>query len=193
MWTAIEALAVAGNLAYTVLLMLEKRVGWLFGMVGSALGMALFWHQQVYAQVVLNLVYMVMGAYGWWAWGRSGKEDPPIVRWRWTAHGVLALVGALGALVLAQLAGLVPGAQHVWLDATVTAFSLLATWMLARKVLESWAWWIVTDSGAIALYLLLGLDLYAGLYVVYVGLSITALVRWGCAYRRQKHPAPVRS
>ncbi len=183
-WTLIEALAVVGNLAYTVLLMLEKRVGWLFGMVGSALGTALFWHQHVYAQVVLNVVYVAMGAYGWWAWGRNGGAEPPIVRWRWTAHVRVLLVGVVCALVLTQLAGLLPDARHIELDASVTAFSLLATWMLARKVLESWAWWIVTDAGAIVLYLLLGLHFYAGLYMVYVGLSVIALVRWSRAYRR---------
>ncbi|MDX9750195.1 MAG: nicotinamide riboside transporter PnuC [Flavobacteriales bacterium] len=183
-WIAIEALAVAGNLAYTVLLMLEKRVGWLFGMAGSALGMALFWHQHVYAQVVLNLVYVVMGAYGWWAWGRNGGAEPPIVRWKWPAHIAVLAGGAAAAVVLALLAGLLPDARHVGLDASVTAFSLLATWMLARKVLESWAWWIVTDAGAIVLYLLMGLHLYAGLYMVYVGLSVIALVRWSRSYAR---------
>lgn len=183
-WTLIEALAVAGNLAYTVLLMLEKRVGWLFGMAGSALGTALFWHQHVYAQAVLNVVYVLMGAYGWWAWGRNGQKDPPIVRWKRSAHLLLLLGGTVGALVLAQLAALLPDAQHVGLDASVTAFSLIATWMLARKVLESWAWWIVTDAGAIVLYLLMGLHFYAGLYVVYVGLSVIALVRWSRSYRR---------
>ena len=183
-WTLIEALAVAGNLAYTVLLMLEKRVGWLFGVMGSALGVALFIHQQVYAQVVLNGVYVLMGFYGWWAWSRKGRDEP-IIRWRWPVHVIILLLGTVAAVAIAFVAASIPDARHVELDAGVTAFSLLATWMLARKVLESWAWWIVTDSAAIILYVLLGLYFYAVLYVVYVVLSVIALVRWGRTYRNK--------
>ena len=61
MLEVVEILAVIGNLAYTVLMLLEKRVGWLFGIVASALGVWLFWEQEVFAQVGLN-------AFPMWPW-----------------------------------------------------------------------------------------------------------------------------
>ena len=177
-WSLIEAVAALGNLAYTVLMLYEKRMGWLFGIAASALGIALFLHQRVYAQAGLSLYYVVMGIYGWWSWGRNGNGELPITR-RSTLFHVAVLLGGLALTLLgAWLLKLVPDARFTGLDGFSTAFSLLATWMLARKILENWAYWIMADAVAIVLYLALGLYWYAGLYAVYVVLSTSALVRW---------------
>ncbi|WKZ66043.1 MAG: nicotinamide riboside transporter PnuC [Flavobacteriales bacterium] len=177
-WTAIEAAAAAGNLTYTVLMLYERRVGWLFGIVASALGVALFLHQQVYAQVALNAFYVGMGVYGWRTWGRSSSDALPITRRKPRFHLGIVALGALLTLCLALALRLLPDARLTGLDGFATAFSLLATWMLARKILENWAYWIAADAVAIALYALLGMWWYAALYIIYVGLSISALVRW---------------
>lgn len=182
-WTLLEAAAALGNLVYTVLMLCERRSGWLFGIAASALAIALFLHQRVYAQVVLNAVYVVMGAYGWWSWGGAGDAERTITR-RGTGFHVLAVVaGVAGTILLGWALGLLPGARHAALDGFATAFSLLATWMLARKVLENWAYWIIADLVAIVLFALLGLWWYVGLYVAYVGLSTSALIRWGRQWR----------
>jgi nicotinamide mononucleotide transporter len=179
-WTWIEAIAAAGNLAYTVLMLYERRVGWLFGIAASMLGAAVFWEKHVYGQSGLSLFYVVMGSYGWWQWGHgSSTKELAITRRGSLFHISVAVAGCLMAVLIAAGAWLLPDAQHVELESAVTAFSLLATWMLARKILENWAWWIVTDLAAIALYVLLELWWYAGLYVIYVGLSAIALRRWG--------------
>jgi nicotinamide mononucleotide transporter len=177
-WSYLEALAAAGNLAYTVLMLYERRVGWLFGIVASALGVALFLQQQVYAQAALSGYYVAMGLYGWWSWGSNGSGRLPITSRPLPFHAAMIAGGALLALALAFALNLLPDARFTALDGFATAFSLLATWMLARKILENWAYWIVADLVAIALYLLLGLWWYAALYIVYVAISARALVRW---------------
>ena len=188
-WSLLEAVAAAGNLAYTVFMLYERRIGWLFGIAASALGIALFLHQQVYAQVALNAIYVGMGAYGWWSWGRGQGAELPIVRRGGRFHALVIAAGLVGTVVLALALRLVPGAQHVAMDGFATAFSLLATWMLARKVLENWAYWIVADAVAIALYALLGLWWYVGLYAVYVVLSASALRRWHRQWQEARPPA----
>lgn len=185
-WSVLEILAVAGNLVYTVLMLLEKRVGWLFGIVASGLSIALFAQQQVYAQVGLNAFYVAMGAYGWWNWGRDGSQALPIVRVAWPRHALFIGIGAVGSLLLAYLLGLFPEARFTVYDGFVTAFSLLATWMLAKKYLGNWAYWILADLVAIQLYLLLDLNWYAGLYAVYVLLSISGLLRWRRQWSAQR-------
>jgi nicotinamide mononucleotide transporter len=183
-WNVLEAVAALGNLAYTVLMLKERRTGWLFGIAASALGVVLFWHERVYAQAGLSLFYVAMGAYGWWQWGQgNGAQELPITRRGPLFHLFIALAGGLLAMLLAAGAYQLPDARHVELEAGITAFSVLATWMLARKVLENWAWWIATDLAAIVLYMLLGLWWYAGLYAIYVGLSVAALVRWTRVWR----------
>lgn len=176
-WSLIEAIAAAGNLAYTVLMLYEKRVGWLFGIGASLLGVALFLHQQVYAQAALSGYYVAMGGYGWWSWGRGGGELP-ITRRGPSFHVAVMLSGAALTVALALLLKFLPDARFTGLDGFATAFSLLATWMLARKILENWAYWIAADLVAIALYAVLGMWWYAALYAIYVVISASALVRW---------------
>lgn len=185
-WHVLEAVAAVGNLAYTLLMLYEKRIGWIFGLVASLLGAALFMHQHVYAQAALSMYYVVMAVYGWWSWGRPGANELPISRRRLPFHVVLILIGLAVAVVFSFGLQLLPGSQLTELDGFVTAFSLLATWMLARKILENWTYWIVTDIAAIVLYYMLGLYWYAGLYAVYVLISASALVRWTRTWRSQR-------
>lgn len=177
-WSWIEAIAAVGNLAYTVLMLYERRVGWLFGTAASALGIALFLHQQVYAQAALSGYYVAMGIYGWWSWKGEGAGQLAITRRGARFHAAMLVGGALLTLGLAFALRLLPDARFTGLDGFATAFSLLATWMLARKILENWAYWIMADLVAIALYGLLGLWWYAALYAIYVAISARALVRW---------------
>jgi nicotinamide mononucleotide transporter len=177
-WQVLEAVAAVGNLAYTVLMLYEKRVGWLFGIAASAMGVALFLHQHVYAQVGLSAYYVAMGIYGWWSWGKDDTGTLAINRRSARFHAVMIIGGGALAVVGSVLLKLLPDARYTGLDGFATAFSLLATWMLARKVLENWAYWIVADAVAIVLYALLGMYWYAGLYAIYVVLSTSALVKW---------------
>ena len=182
-WQIIEAVAAVGNLAYTVLMLYEKRIGWLFGIIASAMGAGLFLHQHVYAQSVLSAFYVAMGVYGWWSWGRGKDGALPISRRGLGFHALIIAGGVVLTIAAASLLKLFPEAQHTGLDGFTTAFSILATWMLARKVLENWAYWIIADLVAIQLYVLLDLRWYAALYAIYVALSISALVRWGREWR----------
>jgi nicotinamide mononucleotide transporter len=189
-WQVVEAVAAAGNLAYTLLMLRVKRVGWLFGIAASMLGIALFLHQHVYAQAALSGYYVAMGVYGWWSWGRNGNGELPITRRGPVFHLVVIGAGLLLTLVGAHLLKLLPDARFTGLDGFSTAFSLLATWMLARKLLENWAYWIVADAVAITLYALLGLWWYAGLYAIYVVISAAALVRWTREWRAAQAVRP---
>lgn len=185
-WQVVEAVAAVGNLAYTLLMLYEKRIGWIFGFVASLLAVALFMHQHVYAQAALSLYYVVMGAYGWWSWGRPGGKELPITRSGLSFHLLVILGGLLLTGLLSFGLQLLPDARFTELDGFVTGFSLLATWMLARKFLASWTYFIVADLVAIVLYALMGLYWYAGLYVIYVIISAVALLRWTRSWRAQQ-------
>lgn len=186
LWLVLEVIAVAGNLAYTVLMMLNKRIGWLFGIAASSIGAAIFLHQHVYAQVGLNIFYMVMGIYGWLHWGRGVKGELPITRRNVIFHMAVTTIAIFTAGLLAWLLQQFPDPQHTELDGFVTGLSFIATWLLARRILENWVYWIVADAFGIWLYLLLGLYWYAGLFAIYVVLSIAGLIRWS----REMREAP---
>jgi nicotinamide mononucleotide transporter len=85
----------------------------------------------------------------------------------------MAAAWALATFLGTQLNGAYPG-----LDAFITAFSLAATWMMARKYLENWLYWVVGDAVAVYLNWRIGYDAYAVLNVIYIILSIAGLVKW---------------
>ena len=65
-----------------------------------------------------------------------------------------------------------------YLDAFITAFSIIATWMTAKKVIQNWIFWVVIDALAIYLYASRSFYLISGLYGLYTILSISGYFQW---------------
>jgi nicotinamide mononucleotide transporter len=173
----LEWTAVVLNIAFTIGIAYEKRWAWVPGFVASCIGVGLYALQHTWALCALNGYYVVMAAYGWWSWGRPGPELP-VTRRKLPFHaallaGLMAATWLLATLLATQLNGAYPG-----LDAFITAFSLAATWMMARKYVENWLYWVVGDAVAVYLNWRIGYDAYAVLNVIYIALSIAGLVKW---------------
>jgi nicotinamide mononucleotide transporter len=169
----LEVIVVLLGLLYLVFIMLEKRIGWIFGTVGSALFAVSNIQQHLYMDSVLNSYYAIMGIYGWWLWGWAGKSDALPVTHINIRVLMILLVGC-GVLV----AGFGTALGHYtdnslpYLDAGVTVLSLLATWMAARKYIENWILWLVADPLAVILYTAKYYPtahwwLYPGLFLIY--------------------------
>jgi nicotinamide mononucleotide transporter len=127
-----------------------------------------------------------MSVYGWFAW-RPGGELPSRPRsWPWSRHlFALAAVGAAtaaGAPILATYAG----SDAPVADALGAFASLVATWLLARRIIDTWYWWIVVDTGLAALFASQGLRFTAVLYLAYALLAIAGWHSW----RRAMEPPP---
>jgi len=174
---ALEWAAVFLNIAFTIGIAYEKRWAWVPGFVASCIGVGLYFLQHTWALCVLNSYYVVMAVYGWWSWGRPGPELP-IQRRPLYFHVTLlvllmASTGALAWVLRDQFEG-----NHPEMDAFITMFSFAATWMMARKFLENWLYWVVGDAVAVYLNWKLGYDGYAVLNVIYIILSLAGLVKW---------------
>lgn len=180
-----EILAVVLNLLFTLGIAWEKRWGWVPGFFASVIGIVLYGLQNTWAIMVLNGYYVVMAVYGWWSWGRGGGARA--VQERGLAFHMLLITGCtvvtllLTWLLRDQLNGRFPQ-----LDAYITVFSLVATWMMAHKMLENWTYWIVGDVVAVYLNWRIGYDAYALLNIGYIGLGIAGFVRWSRAYDLQQ-------
>lgn len=170
------------NLAFTAAIAFERRFGWLLGFVASVIGVWLYARTHTWALAVLNVYYVVMAAYGWWSWGRSADEA--VLHHRpWRFHAVLVPIGLLLSALAAWTLGAYLNGNHPQADAFITVFSLAATWMMARKVVENWIYFIVADAVAIWLNWQVDYRIYAAQYAVYIGLSIAGYVRWSRALR----------
>jgi nicotinamide mononucleotide transporter len=176
-----EWAAVALALAYLLLAVRQNPWCWAAAAASSAIYLVLFTRAGLVMQAALQVFYVAMAGYGWYAWrgGVSGRGAAlPVTRWSGPRHAaalgvVLALTLANGWLIARPADGLVP-----WVDAFVAWSSVLATWLVARKVLENWLYWIVVDAAAAALYWNQGFHATAGLYVLYVLIAVRGYFAW---------------
>lgn len=176
--TGMEWSAVALNIAFTILIGLEKRVGWLLGLVAAIIGVVLYIDQDAWLMAALNGFYAAMGAYGWWNWGHDAKEQR-IVRFGWKKHAVLI---GIGLVVTAALAFTMerldaPGKYH-GMEAFISAYAIIATWLMSAKALENWIYWTIGDTVAVVYNHLIGYDGYALLNIVYIVLAVIGFMRW---------------
>jgi nicotinamide mononucleotide transporter len=153
---------------------------WPIGIVNSLFFLLLFASVGLFADSGLQVVFVVLGVYGWWSWVRGGPRSNPLPISRLSARQWLT-VGVVGILATAALTALLIVATPStvpFFDAVTTVLSLLAVWAQARKKLESWWLWIAADLIYIPLYLYKGLTLTAVLYVGFALLCVYGLRRW---------------
>lgn len=166
-------LEIAANLAATVSILLASRNSvhtWWTGIVGCALFARLFFDARLYADVTLQVVFIATSFAGWWFWVRGdAREAPPIRR------APPALLGMMAAASVAVTAGYGAVLHHFtdayapFVDSAVLVLSLVAQLLLVRRMVETWAVWILVDTVAVPLFLSRGLHLTAALYALYWG------------------------
>ena len=172
----------------TVWLVVRQHIAnWPLGIANVLLLMLVYWTSGLYADAGLQIVYVVLGLYGWWEWrfGGPGREVLGVRRTTSAEWIGLAVAGGLGTLGLWWfLATLTESTVPFW-DAVTTALSLLATYGQTRKLVESWWLWIAADVIYIPLYgFAKGLWLTAVLYAVFLGLCVVGLRAWRLAERQ---------
>lgn len=152
---------------------------WPTGLVMVALYIVIFYEAKLYSDVGLQVVYVVLQLYGWWYWAKGGvEEELPVRRLSGARRALWAAVALLGTLGLGTFTSTYTDAALPYPDAFITALSLVAQWLMGRKVWESWVGWIVVDLVAVPVYASKDLFLTAGLYLVFLGLAISGLVAW---------------
>ncbi len=176
-----EWAAVALALGYLLLAVRQNAWCWACAIASSAIYLVLLAKGGLVMQSALQLFYIGMGVYGWRAWhGAIGApgEALPVSSWSARQHllgiGVALVLSAVNGWIVARAqGGLVP-----YVDSFDAWVSVLATWMVARKVLENWLYWIVVDSVAAALYWSQGFQATAGLYILYVAIAVRGYFAW---------------
>ncbi len=181
----IEVVAAAFGLLSVVFTVRRSLLCWPTGLAMVALYAFIFYEAKLYSDAGLQIVYVVLQVYGWWHWARVGPgEELPV--------GSLGRAGRLGwSAVALGAAGTLGFAMSTWtdasfpyLDAFITTTSLVAQWLMARKVWESWVGWIAVDLVAVPVYYARDLFPTAALYSLFLGLALSGLVTW-----RRNRPA----
>jgi nicotinamide mononucleotide transporter len=138
-----------------------------------------YFRAALFADAGLQVVYFVLTAIGWYLWCCGGANRTPLRIKRASSRelGIVVACGALLAVCLWWLLGRVGGASPVW-DGTTTALSLCAQWLLNRKRIENWWFWIAADLIYVPLYAWKGLYLTSVLYGVFLCMCIVGVTQW---------------
>ncbi len=188
----VELIAVAFGLTSVYLAAREHIVSWPTAIVNVAIFFFLFWRAKLYADAVLQLVYLVLSIYGWYEWRFGGAQHSRLLVSRATRMHWLVLVPlflvvgvGLGALLARYTDSPVP-----YFDALLTTASLVAQWMMTRKLLENWLIWIAADLVYVPLFVQRGLPLTAVQYAVFLLLAAIGWNGWRQSLRAQALAAP---
>jgi len=178
--TPIELVAVACGLACVAFTVRQNIWCWPTGLVMVSLYIIIFYQAKLYSDMLLQVVYVFLQIYGWYAWLYGGPQQtelnvtrlPPEQVPRWLAAGLA------GTVLLGTAMRTYTDASLPYVDAFAAVASLIAQWLMGRKRLESWLIWILVDVVSIGMYLAKSLYLTAGLYVAFLILAAIGFFEW---------------
>ena len=144
----------------------------------------IFFRTGLYSDMGLQVVFLVLSVYGWYQWLHGGAQHTKLHVTRaspriWAVCGVIWIVAWL---VIGKGTSMLPGVSLPYLDAGLTSLSLIAQWMMTRKILENWILWIIADIVYVPMYLYKDLVPTAGLYAVFLVLAVMGFVQWRRSY-----------
>ena len=175
-WT--EALGATTGAVCVWLAAVSDPWTWPIGIANNLLYLVVFWRSKLYADALLQLVYVAISIYGIWRWRGGEGSVRAVAR---GSRGELAAVGLAVAVVAVVLWRLLDGSTDSdvpqW-DGLTTAMSLGAQWLMSRRILENWWVWIAADLVYVPLYLYKGLSVTAGLYALFLALCVLGLKDW---------------
>jgi nicotinamide mononucleotide transporter len=188
----LEVVAVALAIAYLLLAVRESLWCWPAAFLSTSIYLYLFFDARLYMESALQVFYLVMAVYGWYVWhkGAGGDRQLPVSRWPARVHVlaillILALSAGSGFLLHRHTLAAFP-----YLDSFTTWAAVWTTYLVARKKLENWIYWMIIDSLSVYLYLQRELDLTALLFIMYVVISVFGFLSWKRSWREPAGAVP---
>jgi nicotinamide mononucleotide transporter len=188
----LELIAVVLAIAYLLLAVRQHIACWYAAFISTAIFLYVFWQVNLYMESGLQVYYLGMAVYGWWAWQRGRSEGKPgltISTWSLRQHLIV-----IGIVVVATFVSgtLLSGTEQRlgYLDSFTTWGAVVATFMVTRKVLENWLYWIVIDSASLYLYFDRELYFTMILFLVYLVIIFFGFQSWLREYRLEAQDDP---
>ncbi len=153
---------------------------WPTGLIQVLLYIVVFYQAKLYSDSGLQIIYVIVSIYGWYQWlyGNKDKSALPVTSTGTIFLLIWVIVGILGSLAWGYIMKTNTDAAAPYADAFIVVLSLIAQWLMTRKKLESWYFWITVDVLAVGVYLYKHLYFTTGLYAVFLILAIWGLLAW---------------
>ena len=165
----------------------ENIWSWPTAIVNVGLYIIVFERTGLYSDMGLQVVYLVLSIYGWYQWlfGGANRTQLTVSRAALREWSLVTPIAIVFWIALARYTATLPGVALPYLDSGLTTLSLVAQWMMTRKILENWVLWIVADVVYVPMYVYKRLPVTAALYTVFLVLAVIGLRSWWHSYREQ--------
>lgn len=187
----LEYFGVLTGLLYLLLEIRQHRAMWVVGFLTSLVYVFVFFFSKIYADMGLNIYYVAISIYGFWQWTRKKAINEGKTNQSTSANeailyrnmtfplfaGIALAILAIYALLYYILHNFTDSPIPAG-DAFTTAVGIVATWMLARRIIEHWIFWIIVNCVSVYLYYLRGLYPTMFLYICYAILAAVGLYTW---------------
>ena len=190
-WSPSEITAVIFAIFYLLLAIRENIWCWFCAGVSTAIYITVYFGAKLYMESFLNVFYFGMAIYGWYVWSsEKGLGDTiPVTTWVARTHVIALCSIAVLVLLSGFLLSNYTDAAFPYIDSATTFAAIWATFLVARKVLENWWYWLVIDVVSIFIYWARGLELTSLLFALYVVMIPFGLISWSKSMRQQKQTA----
>lgn len=181
----LEYLAVFAGIASVWFSKREHILVYPVGLVNTTIYVWLSIKGHLLGEASVNFYYSVMSVYGWIAWTRKDRQQQPLLHVTWSSFrgraGQWLFFGLFYAALFLALRYLqrdfAPGAIP-WADALASASAYTGMWLMTRKKVESWYWWIATNIASIPLYFVKGYVFTSVYYLILLAMAVSGLIAW---------------
>jgi nicotinamide mononucleotide transporter len=165
----------------------RKENIWVYptGLINTTFYIYLSFKGSLLGEASVNLYYTIMSIYGWYLWTKKNQQDEHVVNITWSnqkewiqelgffAGFYIVIFGLLTYLKRDFAPGAIP-----WADAFASATAFTGMWLMARKKVESWYWWIATNIASIPLYFVKHYVFTSVYYVILLIMAVWGLIEW---------------
>jgi nicotinamide mononucleotide transporter len=184
---SIEIVAAIIGLVSVWLTVKENIWCWPTGIVMVFLYIFIFYEARLYSDAILQVIYVFLQIYGWYVWlhGGQNRGELRVSRIKQVQAIIWSGVALVGTFSLGFVMHSYTNAALPYPDAAITVMSLIAQWLMAKKILECWLIWIAVDILAVGVYAAKQLYPTTGLYAVFLILAVLGYLTWKKAYKKQ--------
>lgn len=181
-----EYIAVILGLGYLIFVFKESLWAWPCAFFSTLIYTILFYNGALLMESLLNVYYLAMAIYGFYCWRNGKLSNPlPITSWSIKSHSLIIITTSMLAVILGYIMDNFTHADFAYLDSFTTCFAVMTTYLVAKKVLENWLYWVVIDAASIFLYLAKGYYPTALLFILYTIIALAGYWRWKSTYQAE--------
>ena len=176
-WSVIESVAVLFSVLYVILAAKGSILCWWAAVISVTLYIYIYFSVQLYPETGLQVFYLFMAFYGYYTWNQK-KQSLQIIEWNISKHFAVLILGAILTFLMGFYFTTYTNAKMPIVDSFTTIFSVFATYMVAKKILGNWLYWIVIDTVSVYLFYSRDLHLTSLLFMTYTIIAIFGYFNW---------------